>query len=115
MNPIHFALVVTTSKHAAEKETTLEGRIVAAMRDARSHFMVTDEETRFAGAVGAVYELSNDEDKARIAAELAALHELSNVLNGVQPAADAILAVKEQCAHPIGLIKYWNELGPRLA
>lgn len=105
MNTTLLALVATECKAAAEKETTLEGRVTAAMKAAKNHWMVTDDNSQFQGAVAAIYELSDDETKERIKAEMDSLRYLSAMMSGVAVDFDAIPKLE----NPIGLMKSWRE------
>ena len=70
-NLIHVA--IAEAKAAAKLETTLKGRLEAAMRATRNHWLVTDDDSRFQAAVAAAYELSDDSDRTRIERELSVL------------------------------------------
>lgn len=100
-------LVVSEAKLAVRPEDSLEDRLRAAMKASYRHWMVTDEDTQFRGAIGAVYSASEDEDeKARIEAELASLRDMNALLSGVPIDLERV-SVPE---HPLGLMKMWKEV-----
>ena len=105
MNDGVLAIAVSEAKHAAEGETTLEGRLSKAMKATKNHWMATDENTQFRAAVGAVLLLSEGEDKERLEEEIAQLKAVQAMLSGVPVNFDAM----EPMENPIGLMKMWRE------
>jgi hypothetical protein len=106
MNDGVLTIAVTEAKAAAENETTLEGRLTAAMKATKNHWMATDEDTQFRAAIGAVLLLSEDEDKARLEEEVSQIKAVQAMLSGVPVDFDAM----EPMENPIGLTKLWREL-----
>lgn len=105
MNKAMFALVATECREAIKNEATLEGRLRAAMKVAKHHWMMPDEDTKLKGAVASVYEVSDEETKARIEVELKSLQYLSAMLAGVQVDLNSIPKLE----NPIGILKLWQE------
>jgi len=105
MNNAVISIVCTECKSAAEKETTVRGRLIAAFKVARNHWMATDEQEQFQGAVAAVHILSNEEDKRRLEQELLLLRTLNAASSGV-PVAFEDLPVPTD---PIGVLGLWHE------
>jgi len=106
MNNGVLAIGAAECKGAAERETTLEGRLTAAFRVAKDLWMTTDENEQFQSAVAAVHMLSSDEDKQRIESEMLQLRTLSALLSGVPVDLDAI----KKSENPIGLMKLWKAI-----
>lgn len=106
MNNTIISIVATECRHAAEKETTLDDRIAAAMNVAKDHYLTTDNDERFRGAIAAIYELSDEETRYRIKEEMDALKYLSAMLSDVSVNLDAMPKIE----NPIGLIKTWGRL-----
>lgn len=105
MDP-RLMIAITEAESAAKKEKTLIGRLKAAMRATKDHWMLTDEDGRFRAAVGAAMLLSDEETQGRIKRELTVLKTLSAAMNGVPVDFSAMSDIEE----PIGLIKIWNEV-----
>ena len=99
-------IAVTEAKRAAEKETTLEGRLKVAMNATKDHWMVTDAEEQFRAAIGAVLLLSEGEDKDRIMLEMKQLRILGAMANGVPVDFEQIKPLE----NPIGLTKLWKNI-----
>lgn len=101
-----FMIAVTQAKSAAEKETTLEARLRAAMNATKDHWLLVDEDARFRAALGAVLLLSDTEDKDRIEKEVRELRTLSAMVSGVPIDFNEVKAIE----NPMGLVKLWQEL-----
>jgi hypothetical protein len=106
MNDAVLMIAVTEAKCAAEKETTLEGRLKAAMNKTKDFWMSTNDDLRFRAAVGAVLLLSDDSDQERIKDEMKQLQTLSALLNGVPVNLEEVKPLK----NAIGLIKMWGDI-----
>ena len=104
MNSAVIAIVAAECRAAAEKETTLEGRLKAAFSVARDHWMATDENDQLNGAVVAIHGISNDEDKRRLELEMKSLRALNAAMSGV-PVDFAGLELPEK---PIGIVALWK-------
>lgn len=109
MNDAVFMIAVTEAKAAAKNETTLEGRLEAAMNATKDHWLLTDEDGRFRAAKGAVLLLGEAEDKERIKFEIKQLRTLSAMMSGVPIDFEKI----EELKNPIGLLKVWQEIKER--
>jgi len=102
-----LALVIAGATPVINSEDSLEDRCRAAMKACYRHWMVTDEDTQFKGAVAAVYAATDDPDeKDRIEVELNSLRDLAALLPGVPVDIDSIHSPE----HPIGLRKMWLEV-----
>lgn len=99
-------LVAMEAKMAIKPEDSLEDQCRAAMKAAKGHWMVLDEDTQFKGAVAAIYELSDEETRGRIVVELEALKALSALLSGV-PVDFENVTIPD---NPIGLRDLWQEV-----
>ena len=99
-------IAVTEAKLAAEKETTLEGRLKAAMNATKDHWMLTDEDSRFRAAICGAMLLSDEKDKERITREITQLKTLNAMMDGVPVNLEGIKVNKP----PIGLMKMWREI-----
>lgn len=106
-NDTLLALVMHECKPAIIDTDSLEDRCRASMKAAKGHWMVTDEETQFKGAVAAVYAASTDNDeKERIRLELENLAHLAALLSGIHIDFDAVHDIE----NPILLRKLWQEV-----
>lgn len=101
-----LSIGIELAKQAAESKKTLEERLKAAMMVMKSFWLSTNDDLRFKAAVGAVFLLSEVEDKIKIEEEIQALKNLNAMLTGIPVNIDEIQAPK----NPIGLIKMWNEI-----
>lgn len=102
-----LALVMAEAGSAIKPDDSLEDRCRAAMKACYRHWMVTDEDTQFKGAVAAVFVASDDEDeKERIRVELESLAHLSALLSGVPIDLERVTVPE----NPIGLRKMWQEV-----
>jgi len=101
-------LVMHDSKHAVKAEDTFEDRLTAAMSAAKAHWMVTDEQLQFKGAVMAVYPSCNPEEQARLKAELDLLKAVAAASSGNPVNLTAVLERTDKY-EPIGLGKLWRE------
>ena len=99
-------LVMMEARTAIKPEDSLEDRCRAAMKAAKGHWMVLDENLQFQGAVAAVLETANEEEEARIMDSLHALKTLNALLNGVSVDLDGY----EAPTNPLGLNKIWQEV-----
>lgn len=103
-----IAIVMAEAAAAASEANDWEGRIEAAMSKARNHWMTTDDDEQFTGAVGGLLSLAiklgDHEMEERIQAEMRGIRSLSAAFNGVSINLEA-LKVPE---NPIGLIDKWN-------
>ena len=99
-------LVMMEAGSAIKPDDSLEDRCRSAMKAAKNHWMVLDEDSQFKGAVAALYEQANEDEKVRIKAEFDSLKFLSAMLNGVPVDFDAI----EPLENPVGLNKIWREV-----
>jgi len=104
-NTTLISLVAHECRTACKDETTLEGRVAKAMKAAKHHWMVTDENEQFHGAVCAIYELSDEVTQERIKAELDSLRYLSALMSGVEVDIEKVPKLE----NAIGLMKAFNE------
>ena len=105
-----LAIACHEAKCEAEKFTTLDGMLRAAMKAMAALWVSIDDDLRSRGAVGGVLMVLNErgdaEAAARINSELEALRSLSALLSGV-PVDMGRVAMPE---NPIGLMKLWGEV-----
>jgi hypothetical protein len=106
MNNAVLSIGVTEAKDAAEKETTLENQLKAAMRVMNDHWMITDPDEQLQAAVAAVVLLSEEETQARITQEWKALASLSATIAGLPIDMSRI----EFPENPIGIMKLWQAI-----
>ncbi len=108
MNDAMFAIIMSEVREKVASANDLEGKLQAAMRGAKNHWMVLDEQTQFKAAVGAVM-IDYGEDSAdfqRLEAEMKALRTLAAMASGI-PVDISRLDTSEE---PIGLTKMWKEI-----
>ena len=101
-------LVFAEVKHHIKEEDSLEDRCKAAFKAAKGHWMVTDEEIQFAGAIAAVYDKCDDDEKARVKAAIDFMKALKAATSGV-PVDMAQVLKQHEGVKPIALNKLWRE------
>jgi hypothetical protein len=101
-----IALVAHSSRQKAKGATTLDDIITRCFEGAKDHWMATQSEDQFQGAVCAIYELASEEDKPRIKEELHLIRSLSALLTGIPVDLGQVPTIE----NPIGLMKRWNEI-----
>ena len=92
-----------------DSKQPLEERLKVAMRGALNHWMVTDEESQFKMAVGAVMVEATEEEQERINIDLRVLKALSAALSGV-PVNFSSLADEVDKDKAVGLSKLWSDI-----
>lgn len=107
------AIVATEAKHAAEGEADLIKRVKKCMAASVGHWMATDEEDQFAGAVAAAMTLSEGDELEALDLSMKALNSISALLSGAPVDLDAITAAiedtKKRGLPEIQLMKLWKE------
>ena len=101
-------LVAADAEDAIKPGDTLEERLKAAMSAAKGHWMVTDDQLQFKGAIWAVLESCSPEERARIESELDLLKGLAAVQSGVPVDMPALLE-RTGKIDSIGLGRLWRE------
>ena len=96
-------IAAAEAKEAAAGETTLAGRLRAAMASTAQAWLTTDDDERFQAALVAAIELSPEEDRAQILKEHSMLKALASG-NGAE-----LLALADDDFKPIGLLKMWRD------
>ena len=110
-NNAMFSIVATEAKNACEGEPDLTERIKKAMRAAKDHWMETNEEGQFRGALGGAMLASDDAEQERIKASLRPLQALAAAASGVPVDFSRILPDDDaEIAELIPLQKLWNEV-----
>ena len=104
-------LVVAECKSACAEEPELEERLKKAMFVAKDHWMVTNDDMRFRGAVVAAYvdPLTTEEEKERITFTLDQLRTLGAMTSGVPVDLDRAFANPDKI-QVVPLIKLWHEV-----
>lgn len=85
---------------------TVEEKLLVAMRVARHHWLVTDEEARFRAAIGAVMLHSDPETKERLEQEVRTLRAVGAATEGVPVDLGAVF--DDLPSEPIGLLCLWE-------
>ena len=95
-------------------EPDLVERIKACMRVTHDHWMVTDEEQQFKGALGAAMVLSESGDKERIQSSLKPLQALGAMMSGVPVDLERVVREQEEAKEagqePIPLRQLWADV-----
>jgi len=102
-----IAVTACEAQHAAEKETTLEGRFRAAMASTAQAYLTTDDGERLTAACVAVAALSPPEDVERIRVEMDMLRALA------RGDGRALLDPLDKGFKPIGIMKMWREIAEK--
>ena len=90
----------------AKNEESLDDIIDACFSAAKDHWMATEEDDQFLGAVGAILQLSNDEDEEKMRAELDTVKALNAAMSGVPVDFSAVPSLRE---NPICLHGRWKK------
>ena len=110
-NDAMFSIVATEAKMACENEPDITERIKKAMRAAKDHWMETNEDGQFRGALGGAMLASDDDDKERIKASLLPLQALAAALQGVPvDIGRALPDDPDEVAKLLPLRKLWDEV-----
>ncbi len=105
-------IMVSEIQGSLKKENTFEENIKIAMKLAKSHWLVTDPNQQFAGAVGALgvfYGQASDEFK-RLQQEMKVLNSFSALGNNVPVDFNTLLDGLESDLEPCHLRKIWDEI-----
>ena len=105
MNDIGLQIATTEAREACKGKKSLHGRMIAAMKTTKNHWMVTNEDEQLQAAVCATMLESNEDDRKVIEDEWKALRRLSLILSGVGSIADIQTPKKT-----IGIFKLWKGL-----
>src|SRR3989304_3571443 len=106
MSDVMLMIGVTEAKSAAERFTSLDEQIDAAMNTMRNHWMILDEDLQFRCAVGALLLIVDEPTRQSIKSELNALKALSALMSGVPVDIERV----EVTENSLGLLKRWKTL-----
>lgn len=111
--PTQVYIVIAEVQPQLDPDSDLETRLRAAMALAKGHWMATNEDHQFRGAVGAVM-LSYGEDApefARIEHEMRLLQQVSTMVQAAQLGMSVGgLSVADDAPEPIGLMGLWRDV-----
>lgn len=102
-------VAITELRTVAKEEGTVKERLLATMKEARSHWLVTNDEEQFKAAVGAVIMESDHETQERIRAEMRVLNTVGAAAAGIPVDWEAF--VEDVPSDPIGLLALWQSTG----
>ena len=109
-NDVNLAasLIEAEARDQIKNAGSLEDKFKAAFKAAKNHWMFTDEDTRFRGAIGAVGISVGVESEhfEAIKREMASLNTLNAILSGVPVDFERL----DTNYKPIGIIKLWQEM-----
>ncbi len=111
MNDNLLAIIATECKSACAHQPDLLERIKKAMAPvANGHWMVTDDDLCFRGAVAGVLMDSEttEDDKRRITFTLEQLHAIGAMISGIPVDVERALDNPDEI-EPLPLIKLWHE------
>jgi len=100
-------LVSIDAQYAGEGIEDFEERARACMKAALGHWAVRDDATQFNGAVAALAELSNEEERQRIITTMTAYQTVSAMISGVSVNLDSITEVADEL---FPLVQWWEEI-----
>ena len=95
-------IAIAEVSEIVDQTQKLKTRLMVAMKDARKHWAIANEDDEFQAAVAAVYTKATDDEKTRIDSELTVLKALS---------AGGCINHVELDENPIGLLALWKETG----
>ena len=101
-------IIATEAREACEAETDLTERVKVAMRAAKDHWMKTNEEEQFKGALVAAMNVSTEEEKDIITRSLQPMKVLSAMMSGVPVNFEALEGMDTDDLIP--LQKLWHEI-----
>lgn len=108
---VHIVIAEITSR--LDPESDLETRLRAAMALAKDHWMATNEDHQFRGAVGAVM-LSygpGTPEFTRIEHEMKVLQQMSMMMQAAQLGMSVgCFDIDEHSPEPIGLMGLWHDV-----
>ena len=104
-----LAIMISEAKRKVQQDKSLKERLKSAMKITFRHWLVTDEDSQFRAAIGAVLLSASESEKKKITTELKGLRAISAMTNGV-PIDIAQLIKNQEGAEPVGLLKLWKEI-----
>lgn len=106
-----FQIVATECAHACAGEPDLEVRFRKSMKAAHNHWMATQDQDQFKGAIGGVLmaKETTDDEKARIKATVESLRAFSAMISGVPVDMDAMIEKSKNGPETLPLIAWWHE------
>lgn len=105
MSTTHM-IIAMEAREACEAETDLTERIKVAMRHAKDHWMETNEEEQFKGALVAAMDVSTEDEKDLITRSLQPMKILAAMMSGVPVDFEAV----EMQDDLLSLQKFWHEV-----
>lgn len=102
-------LQIMSAECQGVEETDIGERIKQCMRRTYQHWMATDEDLQFRGALAGAMGLSDDDDKQRITDALKPLQALSAMMSGVPVDLEAVTAQLDM-DNLVPLRKLWEEV-----
>ena len=109
MDEVGLHIIASEMNDACKAEPDLLERIRIAMRGAQNHWMVTNEQEQFRGALAAAMLASSEDEKDRITRSLQPMKALSAMMSGVPVDFDAV-AKSMGAEDLIPLKKMWDEI-----
>jgi len=90
-----------------DKTASIEDRLKKAMKLAKNHWLIVDEDEQFKSAVGAVLLKASEEERQIINQEMRILGALSAAQAGIPVNIEAVLP--DDVKKSYGLVKLWKE------
>jgi hypothetical protein len=106
-----FHIVAMECASACAGEPDLEQRFRKSMKAANGHWMVTNDQEQFKGAIGGVLmaKETTEEEKERINATVRALAAINALISGVPVDMDAMVKRQEEGPEALPIVKWWHE------
>lgn len=108
MNEAGMMIIVSEAKGRAEGIQDFEEMARVCMDVAANHWMVTDENEQFRGALAAILTLADNEYKPRVERTIELQKALSAAASGVP--VDFGSALESSDIEPVPLMKWWHEI-----
>lgn len=105
MSDTCLMIAITEAREECKGKKKLQDRVLAAMRCANNHWLVTNEDERLRVAICAVIAESNEDDAKMIRNEWDALGNLSNAFSG-KCSIDVVKVPKKV----VGILKLWAKV-----
>lgn len=102
-------IAITEIEGQLDKSDSIETKLKKAMRLAKNHWLVVDEDKCFRCAIGAVLLGASDEEKTIILQEMEMIKALSSAISGVPVDFGAVFE-KFETEKFYGLIGMWKEM-----
>ncbi len=97
---------ITEIKQSMDNAASIEDRFKSAIKQAKNHWLVTNEDDQLKMAIGAVLVTATEDEKERINKELDTIRTMNAAIGGVPIDLESL----DMNYEPIGILKLWGEI-----